>query len=175
MNNPTALERQAISATPSLGKGSGLPRQRRIPKLKTGAMSTPVLSSATASALVATGGAAGAVLRYQAGRAVSAIAGAENTFPWATLCVNLLGSLLMGALLGWLARTSLSSQTAETMRLLFGVGLLGGFTTFSTFSAELVTLLQRGQAGWALGYAAGSLLAGVAALAVGLIAVQSAP
>jgi CrcB protein len=138
-------------------------------------MTTPALSPAAASALVATGGAAGAVLRYQAGRAVSAIAGAGNAFPWATLSVNLLGSLLMGALLGWLARSSLSSQTAEAMRLLLGVGLLGGFTTFSAFSAELVTLLHRGQAGWALGYAAASLLTGMAALVIGLVAAQSVP
>jgi CrcB protein len=138
-------------------------------------MTNPALSPAAASALVATGGAAGAVLRYQAGRAVSAIAGAENAFPWATLSVNLLGSLLMGALLGWLARTGAGSQSAETMRLLLGVGLLGGFTTFSAFSAELVTLLHRGQAGLALGYAAASLIAGMAAVIIGLVAAQSVP
>jgi CrcB protein len=138
-------------------------------------MTNPALSPAAASALVATGGAAGAVLRYQAGRAVSAIAGAENAFPWATLSVNLLGSLLMGALLGWLARTGVGSQSAETMRLLLGVGLLGGFTTFSAFSAELVTLLHRGQAGLALGYAAASLIAGMAAVIIGLVAAQSVP
>jgi CrcB protein len=136
-------------------------------------MTSPALSSFAASALVATGGAAGAVLRYQAGRAVSAVAGAGNAFPWATLSVNLAGSLAMGALLGWLARGGTGSQTAETMRLLLGVGLLGGFTTFSTFSAELVTLLHRGQAWLALGYGAASLVTGMAAVIIGLVAAQS--
>lgn len=131
------------------------------------------LSPISASLNVALGGAVGAVLRYQTGRAVSHLAGPDNAFPWATLSVNIVGSLAMGALLGWLARGTIGGQTAETMRLLVGVGLLGGFTTFSAFSAELVTMLHRGQAGLAFGYAAASLIAGMAAMIVGLVAAQS--
>ena len=127
-----------------------------------------------ASLNVALGGAVGAVLRYQMGRAVTQLAGPDNAFPWGTLSVNLLGSLLMGALLGWLARGSIQGQTAETMHLLIGVGLLGGFTTFSAFSSELVTMLHRGQALLAFGYGAASLIAGMAAIIVGLIIAQSA-
>ena len=79
----------------------------------------------------------------------------------------------MGVLVGWLARGTASDQTAESLRLLVGVGLLGGFTTFSAFSAELVTLVQRGQAMLALGYSATSLIAGMAAVVAGLLAAQS--
>ncbi|HSJ77886.1 MAG TPA: CrcB family protein, partial [Erythrobacter sp.] len=96
-------------------------------------------------------------------------------FPWGTLGVNLIGSLAMGALLGWLARGQAAAETAESMRLLIGVGLLGGFTTFSAFSAELVTMLQRGQMADALAYGAVSLVAGMAALVGGLLIAQSAP
>jgi len=60
------------------------------------------------------------------------------------------------------------------MRLLIGVGLLGGFTTFSAFSAELVTLMHRGQAAMAFGYGAASLIAGMAAMILGLVIAQSA-
>jgi CrcB protein len=132
------------------------------------------ISPLMASLNVAVGGAAGSVLRYHAGRAASHMAGPENGFPWGTLGVNILGSLLMGVLVGWLARGSAEAQAAENVRLLIGVGLLGGFTTFSAFSAELVTLLHRGQALLALGYAAASLVAGMAAVIIGLVAAQSA-
>jgi fluoride exporter len=134
----------------------------------------PAPSPLVASALVAAGGAAGSVLRYQLGRAVTHLAGPTNAFPWGTLAINILGSLLMGALLGWLARGTSAPAHAESMRLMIGVGLLGGFTTFSAFSAELVTMLHRGQAGLAAGYAAASLVAGAAAILIGLIAAQSA-
>jgi len=134
-----------------------------------------VISPIKASLLVAAGGAVGSVLRYHAGRIVSDLAGAGNAFPWGTLAVNVAGSLLMGALVGWFARSAPGEAAAETARLLLGVGLLGGFTTFSAFSAELVTLLHRGQAGLAAGYAAASLIAGAAAVIIGLVAVQGGP
>jgi len=116
-------------------------------------MTSPALSSFAASALVAGGGALGALARYQTGRLLSHTLGAQavDAFPWPTLVVNIIGSLLMGALLGWLARGPIEAGMAESMRLLVGVGLLGGFTTFSAFSAELVTLLHRGQMIDALG------------------------
>lgn len=134
-----------------------------------------VISPLKASLLVAAGGAAGSVLRYHAGRLVSGLAGAGNAFPWGTLAINIAGSLMMGAMVGWFARSAPSEQAAETARLLLGVGLLGGFTTFSAFSSELVTMLHRGQAGMAAGYAAASLVAGMAAVVIGLVAVQGGP
>ena len=134
-----------------------------------------VISPSKASLYVALGGAVGSVLRYHAGRAVGALAGEANAFPWGTLAVNIAGSLLMGALVGWFARSAPGEAATESARLLLGVGLLGGFTTFSAFSAELVTMLHRGQAGMAFGYAAASLIAGMAAVVIGLVAVQGAP
>jgi CrcB protein len=132
-------------------------------------------SPLAASALVAAGGAVGAVARFQLGRLITHLTGPANAFPWGTLGVNLIGSLAMGALLGWLARGQAAAETAESLRLLIGVGLLGGFTTFSAFSAELVTMLQRGQLTDALVYGAVSLVAGMAALVAGLLIAQSAP
>ena len=134
----------------------------------------PAPSPLAASALVALGGAVGSVLRYQLGRVVSQLAGPANTFPWGTLAINILGSLAMGVLVGWLARDPAAGGHGENLRLLVGVGLLGGFTTFSAFSAELVTMVHRGEAGLAAGYAAASLVAGMAAVIVGLVAAQSA-
>jgi CrcB protein len=77
----------------------------------------------------------------------------------------------MGLLAGWLAR---HAQGGEPLRLLIGVGLLGGFTTFSAFSLELMVLAERGQAGQAFIYAAVSVLAGLSALYIGLIAMRVA-
>ena len=128
-------------------------------------------SPLTASLYVALGGAAGSVLRYQAGRGMTHWLGASaaTAFPWATLAVNVLGSLAMGLLAGWLAR---SGDVGETWRLLLGVGLLGGFTTFSAFSLELMVLIERGTPGLALAYALVSVVAGLAALWLGLVAMR---
>lgn len=113
-----------------------------------------------ASLLVALGGGTGAWLRFVAGRLIP-----TSQFPFATLTVNLLGSLAMGLLAGWLAR---SGQPTESWGLALGVGLLGGFTTFSAFSLELVLLAQRGQWISAVLFASLSLLGGVAGLLAGL-------
>ena len=134
-------------------------------------MSAP--SPLVASLHVALGGAIGSVLRYQLGRGMTWWLGpqAVSAFPWATLAVNLIGSLAMGVLAGWLARYG---ENGEPVRLLLGVGLLGGFTTFSAFSLELMVLIERGQAGQAFLYAAVSVLAGLSALYLGLIAMRVA-
>ena len=116
------------------------------------------------SLLVALGGAVGAWLRFVAGRTTLALIG-PSAFPWATLLVNTAGSFAMGLLAGWLAR---HGSGGEGWRLLLGVGLLGGFTTFSAFSLELVGLAQRGQAMLAVGYALVSVAAGVLGLLAGL-------
>ncbi|WP_239804462.1 fluoride efflux transporter CrcB [Croceicoccus hydrothermalis] len=121
-----------------------------------------------ASFLVAAGGGTGAVLRYQIGRAITALfPGASGSFPWPTLAANVLGSLAMGVLIGWLARGG-GAIDSEPWRLLLGVGLLGGFTTFSSFSLELVMLWERGAALAAVTYAMVSVIAGFAGLFVGL-------
>jgi len=137
-------------------------------------MTTESLSPLIASLTVAIGGGVGAVLRYQLGRAVTHMAGPHTAFPWGTLAINIAGSLAMGVLLGWLARSSMAANTNETLRLALGVGLLGGFTTFSAFSAEMVTLVHRGFPLQALGYGSASMIAGMAAFLIGLVGAQSA-
>lgn len=127
-------------------------------------------NSLTASAIVALGGGTGAVLRYHAGRLVGSFAGFNNPFPWGTFAVNVIGSVAMGLLAGWLAR----HDAGEAWRLLLGVGVLGGFTTFSAFSLEVALLVQRGLTGLAAIYAAASVLAGMAGLFLGLSIMRGA-
>jgi len=124
----------------------------------------------TATAIVAIGGGIGAMLRYHAGCAVTTVAGPNMVFPWGTFLINVSGSLLMGILAGWLAREGGS----ESLRLLLGVGVLGGFTTFSAFSLETALLMQRGLYGMAGAYVLGSILAGIAGLFLGLSLMRGA-
>ncbi|MGZ3266272.1 MAG: fluoride efflux transporter CrcB [Croceibacterium sp.] len=130
-------------------------------------------SQLLASSYVALGGAIGALLRYQTGRGLTHWLGAHavTAFPWATLTVNVIGSLLMGVLAGFLAR---HGQGGEQWRLFIGVGVLGGFTTFSSFSLEMMLLIERGQPLQALTYVLISVLAGLSALYIGLIAMRVA-
>lgn len=88
-------------------------------------------------------------------------------FPWATLAVNVLGSLAMGVIAGWvLARAG--DGLAHSVRLFVMTGILGGFTTFSAFSLDVVALHERGATGLALAYIAASVLASILALWLGL-------
>ena len=108
------------------------------------------------------------MLRWQLGRAMTGWLGAPvvTAFPFATLAANAAGSLAMGLLAGWLARHG--GGGGEQLRLLLGVGLLGGFTTFSAFSLEMVLLIERGQYLFALLYAVLSIALGITGLMVGL-------
>jgi CrcB protein len=85
-------------------------------------------------------------------------------FPWGTLAVNGVGSLLIGVVLGYLSAV----ESGPGPRLFLVVGLLGGFTTFSTFSFEVVSLFQGGAWGRAGLYAVGSVMLGVSAVFAGL-------
>lgn len=118
--------------------------------------------------LVMAGGAAGAGARHLVGRATLAAFGPG--WPWGTLTVNLVGGLLMGVLAGLLARTT----AGETWRLLLGVGVLGGFTTFSAFSLDAMVMIERGAWSAALGYVALSIIGSIGALAIGLGAARVA-
>ena len=109
--------------------------------------------------LVFTGGGLGAVCRFLL---TTALAGKLGNFPLGTLTANFLGSLLMGLVVGILA------GRFDSVRLFFAVGFLGGFTTFSSFSAETLALIQNGQIFAAAANIIVSVAAGLAACAVGL-------
>lgn len=132
----------------------------------------PTIPQFSPSLLVALGGGVGAFARYQSGRWLTHLVGthAVTAFPWATLMVNVLGSLFMGLLAGYLARYGHAGS--EQVRLAIGVGFMGGFTTFSSFSLEMMLLIERGQPNYAFIYAAVSVLAGLSALYLGLIVMR---
>jgi CrcB protein len=109
--------------------------------------------------LVAVGGALGAVARYGVG--IGAARWLGLAFPWGTLAVNVAGGFAMG----WLAARVGPEQ--EALRLALGVGVLGGFTTFSAFSLETVRLMEH-QPGLAALYAAASVVLSVGACWLGL-------
>lgn len=117
----------------------------------------PVLS-------VAVGGAVGAVLRYLVAVRLMGVATMPG-WPWATFSVNVLGSFLFGMLAVSLAGSQLFN---DNMRLALMTGLLGAFTTYSTFSFEVLRLIQSRAPALAIGYGFGTLCACVAAAALGL-------
>ena len=109
--------------------------------------------------LVFIGGGLGAVSRFLV---TTALAGKLGNFPLGTLAANFFGSLLMGLVVGLL------SGRFESVRLFVAVGFLGGFTTFSSFSAETLALIQNGQIFSAAANVIISVVAGLMACAVGL-------
>ena len=117
--------------------------------------------------LVMIGGAFGSAGRYLVGRATLGWFGPG--YPWGTLAANLIGGLLMGVLAGALARIGGHEQG----RLLLGVGVLGGFTTFSSFSLETVNMIERGDLGIAAGYVLLSVAGAIVALFAGLYLMRS--
>lgn len=106
------------------------------------------------------GGALGAGARFAVGQMARG-----PGFPWGTLTVNLTGALLMGLLAGTLQRQDAIGGPAW---LFLGVGVLGGFTTFSAFSLDAVALFNRGAYGSALAYVAASVLGALALFTGGL-------
>ena len=113
--------------------------------------------------LVMLGGAIGAGARHLVGRWTLHAFGPG--YPWGILTVNVVGGFAMGVLVGMLARQAVSH---ENLRLFVAVGVLGGFTTFSSFSLDVVTMIERGAWGPALGYVLVSVVASVLALMGGL-------
>ena len=121
----------------------------------------------TTLTLVALGGALGASLRYLTGLGVLRLFG-HGDFPVAILTVNVIGSFLMGVFVVAAAHRGLTHLSPFVM-----TGVLGGFTTFSAFSLETMTLIERGQLGSAALYITLSVGLSVGALAVGLLAARS--
>jgi CrcB protein len=111
---------------------------------------------------IAAGGAAGTVLRYALEGWVHTWAGPR--FPWGTFSVNIIGSLLIGFSIRWLDAIPASPE----MRGLITIGLLGGFTTFSTYTYETMAMVRDGERLRAALYSLGSLGVGLTAVGIGL-------
>lgn len=116
--------------------------------------------------LVTLGGALGSAFRYFV--SLVALRNFGPGYPYGTLTVNLVGGFGMGLLAGALLKPPLLGPAGEPLRLLLGVGLCGGFTTFSAFSLEVVNMLNRGQPVIAATYALASVAGSVLMLFVGL-------
>ncbi len=114
--------------------------------------------------LVGAGGALGAMGRYGFGLLFFRAGG--TGFPLATLGVNIIGSLMMGLLIGALAKFLPAGQ--NELRLFLAVGILGGFTTFSAFSLDAITLMERGEMVSVAVYISLSVVASIGAVFIGL-------
>ncbi len=112
---------------------------------------------------VALGGAIGASLRYLVGVGLHRALG-QTAFPVGVISVNILGSLLMGIFVGLAAQRGLTHLSPFVM-----TGILGGFTTFSSFSLEVITLYERGDLGLAAAYILGSVILSLVAIFLGLL------
>ena len=115
--------------------------------------------------LIAAGGALGAVSRHLTGQWLLRAIGPD--WPYGTFVVNVLGGLVMGGFIGWMAQAG--RMDANELRAFFAVGLLGGFTTFSAFSLDVVVMIERRAYGDAIGYVAASVILSILALFVGLL------
>ena len=113
--------------------------------------------------LVALGGALGSVCRYLVGIGAGRLLGPD--FPFGTMIVNIVGSFVMGLFIELLA---VRFDGSESLRLFVAVGILGGFTTLSSFSLDSVVLFERGAIGAAALYVGGSIVLSLAALIAGL-------
>lgn len=122
-----------------------------------------MLASITA---ISAGASAGAILRWVLSTRLNAL---FPSIPMGTLAANLLGGYLVGIAVAWFMD---HPALPPELRLLVITGFLGGLTTFSTFSAEVVLLLQRGQAGWALATAALHLFGSLALTFAGIATVS---
>jgi fluoride exporter len=120
--------------------------------------------------LVGLGGCLGAVARFKLGGWILHHSD-DWRFPLGTFCVNVLGCLIAGLLMGLIERQQMFS--ADTRLLLF-TGILGGFTTFSAFGVETVFLLRRGEWWIALAYVVASVVCGLALLGAGMALVPHA-
>lgn len=118
--------------------------------------------------LVALGGGIGAVLRHYMNTGLMAVTGAS--FPLGVMTINILGSFIMGLLIAVFANVW---EPSQELRAFLTVGILGGFTTFSSFSLDAVMLWQRGEAVQAVGYVVGSVVLSILALAGAMLLVRA--
>lgn len=118
--------------------------------------------------LVSIGGAIGAAMRYGIGLTFTEHGGVSGA--WATLFVNVVGSCILGALMGWFS--SREPALENTLWLLVGVGMMGAFTTFSAFSRDTVHMFMTGDVMKGVIYAGLNLVGALAAFTVGLLAMK---
>ena len=119
--------------------------------------------------VIAAGGVVGAELRYGVGVLLPS---GSRSFPWATVLVNVTGGFGIGVLMTVLGR---SARPHPLLRPFLGVGILGGFTTFSTYSTDTFRLIDVGRPVLALGYAALTLFAALAATVAGMVVGSALP
>ncbi|KQM73150.1 hypothetical protein ASE72_00240 [Sphingomonas sp. Leaf20] len=113
--------------------------------------------------LVFLGSGIGGMLRHGVGRTALALFG--PSFPYGTMAINIVGSFAMGIVAGWFTARGGADQS---LRLFLTTGVIGGFTTYSTFSLDYAFLWEGGHALSAILYVSGSLVIGIGALFVGL-------
>ncbi len=116
--------------------------------------------------LVFVGAGLGGIARYGVGAASLRLG---SDFPYGTMAINIVGSILMGLFIGWFAMRG----GAQALRLFVATGVLGGFTTFSSYSLEAVMLLERGDHAQAAAYIVGSVALGLAGLFAGLLLMRA--
>lgn len=113
--------------------------------------------------IVLIGSGLGGALRHLCNVFVTSVTG--TSFPWGILAINVVGSSLMGMVVGWWA---LNGSASQELRLFLTTGIIGGFTTFSTFSLDTVLLVERGNAGLAATYVAASVVLSLLGLLLGM-------
>ena len=118
---------------------------------------------------IASGGAAGALLRHYLNSAITHIL-PGSSFPWGIFVINVIGSFLMGILISLFAHFW---EPPQAIKAFLTVGMLGAFTTFSTFSLDTVLLIERGAWVSAAIYTGGSVILAIISLYGGMIAIRS--
>ena len=126
------------------------------------------MSPALGYVLVFVGGGLGAAARHAVNRTALTLIGPN--YPAGTLIVNIAGSIVMGMLASWFAFRGETTTGPE--RLFLTTGILGGFTTFSTYTSDTRALLQDGHAGTAAAYLLGTLVLGLLAVLIGQLLVR---
>lgn len=116
--------------------------------------------------LAAAGGALGSSARYLVNVGAGRLLGMG--FPWGTMTVNIVGCFIMGVLVGWGAMRGLTNEA----RVFLATGILGGFTTFSAFSADFAALVERKNFGLSALYVTGSVVLSLMAVFAGLYLVR---
>ena|SRR5450830_664104 len=132
----------------------------------------PPYMQARLLALVVLGGAAGTTVRWSLGQA---FAPSPGHWPWVTFAINLTGSFLLGLLLETLVRSGPDAGWRRAVRVGVGTGVLGGFTTYSTFVVEVDRLVATGHAWIGSAYAVLSILIGVLAALAGIGLARTLP